>query len=313
MSLWLVENSQRTRNRGLWSSMRLSWFPTWCYLPFDGRPSGVARAGGQASRRHDRKRPCLSAGHVGDDHVHRNVVGLRIDRRDPAFGIAYADRRMASSASPQASCRRSRRHSRADSCAASKPTTGAMTISGWTDGPREGTRMFQTPRSSGSPGDQTRYSSGQPFLMTTGRAIRAPRSIALNRPVAQVGLAAERPVGADHAAADLADRLVERGGNAARAVPAHVSLDGQARVDQSAALGLAPPGHFGPGVGTHRRDPIFGHEFMHVTWRGRIFAKLGLRVVAAGHRQAPLWTGSSALVREEGCSPKKKKANGIKC
>ena len=39
--------------------------------------------------------------------------------------------------------------------------------------------MFQTPRSSGSPGDQMRNSSGQPFLMTTGSAIRPPRSITL--------------------------------------------------------------------------------------------------------------------------------------
>ena len=54
---------------------------------------------------------------------------------------------------------------------------GAMTMSGCTAGPRDGTRMFQTPRSSGSPGIHIRYSSGQPFWMTTGRARRPPRSI----------------------------------------------------------------------------------------------------------------------------------------
>ena len=106
--------------------------------------------------------------------------------------------------------------------------------------PPAGIGMFHTPFSSRSPGRYARKISGRAFSTTTGSAALPPRAITETIPGPQIGLAAKRPVEADGAPVDIADRRVEPLCDRCRTSPRGLGRNRQPRRDQPLAFGLAP-------------------------------------------------------------------------
>ncbi len=123
------------------------------------------------------------------DNIHRNVVRLRVDCREPRKGKADAD--------DQRLRRSGRNGSVIEAPTIAEAVSGRIEadercdqnvrIDGLTSA---GMGMFQTPRVMRSPGDQVRNWRGRPFSTTIGSASRAPSS----RIPVRRGLASNSPL-----------------------------------------------------------------------------------------------------------------------
>src|SRR5262249_9343568 len=109
------------------------------------------------------------------DHVHRNVIRLRVNRQKRLLSITHPQ--LEWRVFHRCECQVEETTSIPQAITSPvKADDGAITTSGTTSSVLAGTGMFQTPLANGSPGLQSRKTSGLPRSLTTGRAHRPPRS-----------------------------------------------------------------------------------------------------------------------------------------